>query len=274
MSVDAIIVAHNSGHWLLAAVQSALAARGVSRVWVIDNASDDSAMAAIQHLDRVQLLPQSQNLGFGKACNLAAQQSQAEFLLMLNPDCRLADDDIVRLLTHFSADHAKQVGIVSAQLLNADGSAQIASLRFDPTPTRLINEALGRPNGVHQVPPSEAGVANVDACSGALMLLRKSVFDAIGGFDEAYFLHWEDLDLCKRLRLAGYQILVDTRVRVRHDKGTSSQRAKQFVAKQKYLGMLRYFKKFHASNTPLWLRGIFYLGAWLRYRLSNKKPPN
>jgi N-acetylglucosaminyl-diphospho-decaprenol L-rhamnosyltransferase len=264
MKVDTIIVAHNSGHWLQTAVRSALAASGVGDVLVVDNASDDRAADAIGGLDRVKVLSQANNLGFGKACNLAARHSQAEFLLLLNPDCQLAADDVVRLLANFSAD---QVALVSAQLLNADGSEQVASLRFDPTPQRLIKQALGG-QGVHQSPPIVRAAVSVEGCSGALMLIRKSVFDALGGFDEAYFLHWEDLDLCKRLRLAGYQIIVDTRVRVRHDKGTSSLHTRKFVSKQKYLGMLRYFQKFHATQTSIWLRGLFYLGARFRYWLT------
>jgi N-acetylglucosaminyl-diphospho-decaprenol L-rhamnosyltransferase len=256
MNVDTIIVAHNSGHWLQTAVQSALAASGVGEVLVVDNASEDRAADAIGGLGRVKVLSQADNLGFGKACNLAAKHSRAEFLLLLNPDCQLAADDVIRLLANFSSD---QVALVSAQLLNADGSEQIASLRFDPTPRLLIKQALGG-QGVHQSPPVVPAAVSVEACSGALMLIRKSVFEAIGGFD--------DLDLCKRLRLAGYQIVVDTRVRVRHDKGTSSLRARKFVSKQKYLGMLRYFQKFHAAQTPIWLRGLFYLGARFRYWLT------
>jgi N-acetylglucosaminyl-diphospho-decaprenol L-rhamnosyltransferase len=265
MSVDVIIVAFNSGHWLARAVQSALNARLVDSVIVVDNASTDTSLSHLPLDPRLHILRNARNLGFATACNLGAARSAAQQLLFLNPDCILAVNDVAQLAAHLQAD----VGIVSAQLLNQDGSSQAASLRYDPTPRRAIAQALGLAQlGVHQAAPATPGVVQVQACSGALMLMPRALFTQMDGFDSGYFLHCEDLDLCRRVRAAGWRVLVDTRVRVLHNKGTSSSGNAQLVARAKYAGMLRYFQKFDAAQSSWPMRILVRLGAWLRFRMG------
>ena len=265
--VDVIIVAFNSGDWLARAVISALAASAVAQVLIVDNASTDKSIASLPINSRISVLRNDINLGFATAANRGCRASSAANILILNPDCVLGRQDVSALLVTRAAQ--TDVGIMSAQLLNSDGSAQLPSLRRDPTPMRAIAESLGwRAAGIHIRAPALAGVIEVEACSGALMLLESSVFEAVGGFDEGYFLHCEDLDLCRRVRQAKLRVLVDTRVRVTHEKGTSSSAVPRLVAQAKYLGMLRYFEKFDAAQTSWPLRAMVYLGAWLRYRLA------
>ncbi len=266
-SVDVVIVAFNSGHWLGRAVVSALAAADVARVIVVDNASSDASLLALPPDARLSVLNNATNLGFAAAANRGCNAATAVNILILNPDCVLGADDIRALMSARAQEHS--VGIISVQLLNSDGSLQQQSLRRDPTPKRAIAESLGwRARGIHITAPVDAGIVEVEACSGALMLIEKSVFLALKGFDEAYFLHCEDLDLCRRVRLAGLRVLVDTRVRVVHEKGTSSSAVPCLVATAKYRGMLRYFEKFDATQTAAPLRWLVYLGAWLRYRMA------
>ena len=266
-SVDVIIVAFNSGDWLARAVNSALAANAVDKVIIVDNASTDHSIHSLPINARILVLRNEVNLGFATAVNRGGGAATAPNLLILNPDCLVGPEDVSALLSTRALQ--TDVGIISAQLLNSDGSAQLQSLRRDPTPKRAIAESLGwRAAGIHMRAPTMPTVVEVEACSGALMLLEKSVFDSLNGFDEDYFLHCEDLDLCRRARQLKLRVLVDTRVRVVHDKGTSSSAVPRLVAQAKYRGMLRYFEKFDAAQTSWPLRRVVYLGAWLRYRLA------
>lgn len=266
-AVDVVIVAFNSGHWLGRAVVSALAAAGVARVIVVDNASSDASLLALPPDARLSVLINETNVGFAAAANRGCKAATAANVLILNPDCVLGKGDVLALMAARAQEHS--VGIISAQLLNTDGSLQPQSLRRDPTPKRAIAESLGLSAlGIHIAAPAKAGLVEVEACSGALMLLEKSVFLALDGFDTGYFLHCEDLDLCRRARLLGLRVLVDTRLRVVHDKGTSSSAVPRLVATAKYRGMLRYFEKFDATQTAMPLRWVVYFGAWLRYRMA------
>ncbi len=266
-NVDVVVVAFNSGHWLARAVVSALAVDDVAKVIVVDNASSDASLLTLPSDARLLVLKNAVNVGFAAAANRGCNTATAANVLILNPDCVLSKGDVRALMSARAQQHS--VGIISAQLLNSDGSLQLQSLRRDPTPKRAIAESLGwRTAGIHITAPENSGIVEVEACSGALMLLEKSVFLALSGFDEGYFLHCEDLDLCRRARLLGLRVLVDTRVRVLHDKGTSSSAVPRLVATAKYRGMLRYFEKFDATQTATPLRWVVYFGAWLRYRMA------
>ena len=267
VDTDVVIVAFNSGRWLARAVASALAATGVARVIVMDNASSDGSLMSLPADARLTVLKNAANLGFAVAANCGCRAATAANMLILNPDCVLGQNDVRALIWARAKETA--VGIMSAQLLNTDGSLQRQSLRRDPTPKRAIAESFGRHGaGIHIPAPAIPGLVEVEACSGALMLLEKSVFESLNGFDEGYFLHCEDLDLCRRIRQLKLRVLVDTRVQVVHDKGTSSSAVPRLVATAKYRGMLRYFEKFDATQTPMPLRWVVYFGAWLRYRMA------
>jgi len=106
---------------------------------------------------------------------------------------------------------------------------------------------------------------DVDAVSGALMLVPRAAFARIGGFDERYFLHFEDMDLCRRARDLELQVACANDVRVTHVKGTSSRARPFFVARHKHAGMWRWFVKFDpAARNPL-LRGLAWCGIWMHY---------
>ena len=258
-NITTVIVAYNSGDWLLRAVSACLNCAEIAEVIVCDNASNDGCTSSLKGLARVKITQLQQNYGFSTACNVGWRQAQSEFVLFLNPDCELKPGQLSALLNAFSAD--SQIGIASAQLINLDGTPQQPSLRRAPTPTRALAQMLGLSKiwphlGVNMPAPKPAARMRVDACSGALMLMRRSLLNQLNGFDEGYFLHCEDLDLCRRAVQAGFSVQVDTRVEVLHAKGTSSSAVPKLVAQAKLHGMRRYFEKFdaHASLLPVrWL---------------------
>jgi N-acetylglucosaminyl-diphospho-decaprenol L-rhamnosyltransferase len=110
-------------------------------------------------------------------------------------------------------------------------------------------------------------VEDVEAVSGALMMLPRALFDRIGGFEEGYFLHCEDLDLCRRVRDTGLRVVCANAVCVVHVKGTSSRSRPFFVARHKHRGMWRWFTKFDpAARNPL-LRAVVWCGLWAHFVL-------
>ena len=210
-----------------------------------------------------QLILNPHNPGFAVACNQGAAHARAPWLLFLNPDCFPGADDLRHLLELASAQ--SELGVLGAQLLEADGRPQPASRRLDPTPVRLL-QALRRGRTAIET-PTETGTKSepielADAVSGALMLIPRAAFDAVQGFDEGYRLHFEDLDLCRRLRAGGWKVALAPQVRITHLKGTSSRRRPLWVALQKHRGLRRYFERFDAESLPVLRRQLFRLLLW------------
>lgn len=271
MNVAAVIVAYDSGPLLLESVAALLASPRVTELVVVDNASRDGSIAAVQARHgtdrRLRVLTLPRNLGFAVAANAGARASNAAVLAIVNPDCRLEPEALEHLIEQLQRH--PDTGILGALMVYPDGRIQPASLRRDPTPARTLRHlCLPSGEGIDVPLPSAPGLIEVEACSGALMLLPRTCFAALGGFDEGYFLHVEDLDLCRRARAAGWRVRVDTRIRVPHHKGSSSRRTPLAVEWHKTRGMLRYFRKFDAAYTPWPLRAVLILGAYARFAVA------
>jgi N-acetylglucosaminyl-diphospho-decaprenol L-rhamnosyltransferase len=271
MLTSIVVVSHDSGDLLLRCVAAALAQGVAVEVIVVDNASRDGAPLRLPSDARLQVIANRDNRGFGAACNQGAALARGQSLLLLNPDCVLPVDALHDL--HAIRNAHPEFALLGAQLLNSDGTPQAAARRRTPTPARAIRRALGLRDALEIEPPGEfptagAQVSEVDAISGALMFMQRDVFDRLGGFDEGYVLHCEDLDLCRRVLLAGHRIGVANDVRVTHHKGTSSRRRPVWVEWQKHRGMLRYFRKFDAAGSPRWLRALVPVAVWLRFPLA------
>ena len=272
--VSVVIVVADSGPITLECVARVLASDVAVEVIVVDNASTDGTVDALQarHAGepRLRLLRNLANLGFGRACNLGAGMAGGEGLLFLNPDCLIAGDTLARL-REVVAGHAG-VGLVGVRVEAADGRPERASRRREPTLRRALMTLSGLARFEARYPglagiavrsaPAHERVEPVEAVSGACMYLPRAAFDAMQGFDEAYFLHCEDLDLCRRLRDSGRAVLYADGIRVRHEQGSSSHHRAGFVARHKHRGMWRYFKRFDpAARNPL-LRALVWLGIW------------
>jgi len=256
-----IIVAADSGASLRECVVRALASERPIEVILVDNGSRDGvpqALARAYERDgRVRVVYNHANLGFGPAMNVGARQARGDALLVLNPDCMLEPDTLSRMLD-VRREHP-DAGVIGAVVCDADGTPDPASRRRDPLLERSLNEMTGRTKrdasryeGVDVPGPIPDAVIETENVSGALMLVPRAAFDRLGGFDEGYFLHCEDLDLCRRARDAGYAVLLAGDVRVRHAKGGSSAHRPVFVSYHKHRGMWRWFRKFDpAARKPL-----------------------
>ncbi|MDE2271420.1 MAG: glycosyltransferase family 2 protein [Xanthomonadaceae bacterium] len=258
-----LIIAADSGPSLRECVASALASSVPVEILLVDNASRDGVPQAVDRAcasdERVRVIYNHANLGFGPAVNLGARQAHGNALLVLNPDCMLEPDTLARMLDMVHAH--PEAGVVGAVVCDEDGLPDPASRRRDPLLRRSLNAMTGRAKreadgaqyeGVDVAGPIPESVVDVENVSGAIMLLPRSVFDRLNGFDEGYFLHCEDLDLCRRARDAGYKVLLAGNVRVRHAGGGSSAHRPVFVSYHKHRGMWRWFRKFDpAARKPL-----------------------
>lgn len=266
-----IVVCADSGAGVHECVRRALVTAEVTQLLLIDNASSDgvpqAVVRALADEPRLTTLFNPANLGFGPAVNQGARQATGELLLVLNPDCLLEGDTVARLVHTLQAE--PRAGLVGAVVCDADGRPDVASRRRDPLLARSVATLLRRPgSGVAVAGPIPPHVLEAEAVSGALMLLPRQLFEQLGGFDEAYFLHCEDLDLCRRVRDAGYRVLLAGDVRVLHGKGGSSRHRPVFVSWHKHRGMWRWFGKFDpAARRPL-LAFAVWLGIWAHFALQ------
>jgi hypothetical protein len=267
LPASVIVVCADSGPSLRDCAQRVLDSALPLELILIDNGSTDGMPQAIEreqaHEPRLKVLYNRANLGFGPAVNRAAAMARGEHLLVLNPDCLLEPDTLARMLDVLDAH--PEAGIVGAVVCGDDGTPDPASYRRDPLLRRALATLAGARGGMNIEGAIPSDVVPAEAVSGALMLLPHKVFAQLGGFDERYFLHFEDLDLCRRARDAGYAVLLAGDVRVLHGKGGSSRHRPVFVSRHKHRGMWRWFCTFDpAARNPL-VAALVWLGIWLHF---------
>lgn len=277
MTVETIIVNYNAGDTLLRCVTAVLKSQVPTRVTIVDNASVDGSAETVRSFfgnrREVQILLNEKNLGFAPAVNLAARRSDAEWILVLNPDCIVEPDTIGRLQHALESDG--QAALAGPAVLDENGSIQRATVRRFPDPWKSLMTAtglwrLGRwfPafHGVEVDVTELDGAANIsEAVSGACMLIRRSALETLGFMDEEYAMHCEDLDLMYRIREHGWRCLYVPQARCTHEQGLSSRSRPTWVHFQKHRGMARFYRKFQAKSTFVPLRVLVYAGIWLRF---------
>jgi len=267
LALSVIVVSADSGPSLRECVRSVLASTLALELILVDNDSHDGVPEAIErahaHDPRFRLIYNYRNLGFGPAVNLAAKQAHGQALLILNPDCVLPQDDLQRLLDLLAGRPA--AGLVGAVVCDAEGRPDPASWRRDPLLRRALNSLFGGQGERVEVSGVPDHLVEAEAVSGALMLLPRHLFERLGGFDEGYFLHCEDLDLCRRVRDAGWRVLLAGDVRVLHGKGGSSRHRPVFVSRHKHRGMWRWFRKFDPEARRPLVAATVWLGIWAHF---------
>jgi len=249
---DVVIVNYNTGDLLKEAVESVLHHSQVSKIYIVDNNSKDSSMKFTSDDCRIKKIYRKRNYGFASSCNYGAALSTHKNILFLNPDCVLLEN-VAPLLTDLESK--KSIAVVGCLVTNKDGTEQRASRRRLPTLMRAIktysglekyankSSCLAGVNLTHEPMPEKT--VYCEAISGAFILMKKRVFSEIKGFDEAFPMHFEDLDLFKRTINSGYQIAFNPHVKVKHYQGTSSV-SNPKVKQYKKQGLRLYFRK-HCS---------------------------
>jgi N-acetylglucosaminyl-diphospho-decaprenol L-rhamnosyltransferase len=243
--MDAVIVTHDSAADLRNMVASRTTLEPFDRVLVVDNASTDDSreVAADAGFEVVSL---EVNRGLAAAANVGVDRTSGPSFALLNPDVRATSaDDFPRLEEQLAEDG---VGAVAPALVLPDGTLQ-DSARWVPTPLDLVVRRISR-NDRGAVRVTNRPV-DVEWATAACLVVRRSAFDSIGGFDEGYFLYFEDVDLCVRLRAAGFRVRYDPTVRLHHDYRAASRSSVRTPETRHHIrSALRFFQRTPEALLP------------------------
>lgn len=272
-----VMVTYRTGQVLEQAIASVLASTAPVELVLVNNGNPPDVETRLSELAknerRLVWLSGHGNVGFGTACNLGAKAAHGEYLLLLNPDCVLQPGTVSQLLSHAQDQQLRRPAMIGARLRDEQGRDQRGCRRALLTPVTACVEALH----LHRLfprlrlnfheEPLPAAIAPVPAVSGAFMFLSAKDYWSIGGYDEKYFLHVEDLDICLRFRRAGGEIYFAPDVIVTHI-GSTSETASAFIERCKAKGFSRYFLKNFSS--PLYYPVLAFLlpSIWLRAALK------
>lgn len=276
----AVLVNYNSGPELRRALESIEREAGSS--WegvVVDNASTDGSQRAALEFGSVRLLRNHENVGFGRGINQAISACTAGRVLVMNPDCQLGAGSLAPLAAVLDAD--ARCAIAAPRILDPDGTPQ-GNARGDPD---MFTGLFGRASTLRRAlpglevsrrnvitgPASEESVT-VDWVSGACLLARREALAAVGGFDERYFMYWEDADLCRRLRQRGFTVRYVPAASAVHRVGQSSRSARAASIRAFHDSAYLYYATHVAPgdlNPRRWIaRGLLTARCWWKLRSS------
>ncbi|MER2519195.1 MAG: glycosyltransferase family 2 protein [Bdellovibrionales bacterium] len=272
-----VMVTYHTGEVLERAIAAVLGSTASVELVLVNNGNPPDVelklAARAKTEPRMVWLSSHGNVGFATACNLGAKAAKGKYLLLLNPDGLLKPNTIDRLLTHMRESDLKQPAMIGARLLDEQGRDQRGSRRALLTPLSASIEALRMHRlfprlrlNLHEE-PIPASIAPIPAISGAFMFLCAKDYWAIGGYDEGYFLHVEDLDLCLRFRRAGGEIYFAPDIAMTHVGGTS-EATSTFLEICKAKGFTRYFLNNFSSPRDIPLLTFLLPAIWLRAALK------
>jgi GT2 family glycosyltransferase len=281
MTLSIVIVNYNTGKLLKSCLESVYAgANGTPLdIWVVDNNSRDDSLPMIKsRFPRVNVIENPCNVGFSKANNLVVSRSQCDYILLLNPDTLVIGDAIDRMVK-FMEEHPR-VGIAGCKVLNRDGTLQLACRRSIPTPRvaffRLIglsrlfpkNRMMAEYNLTYKSPEE---THEVDAVSGAFLMIRRKAVEEIGPLDERFFMYGEELDWCLRAKQAGWAVMYHPAAQIIHYKGESTKYNSRKAAIEFHRAMYLFHKKHFARNHSPVVNAIIYAGIFLKALCSWRK---
>jgi N-acetylglucosaminyl-diphospho-decaprenol L-rhamnosyltransferase len=257
--IEVVIVNWNSGDQLVECLRSfadvATDAVDVTRITIVDNASTDGSLDAVLPLSSrlpLHIVRNSENRGYAAACNQGAAAARAEFLLFLNPDTRLMPSALEQPARFLSEAANQAVGIVGIKLVDADGKVARNCARR-PRPLAMIGVSLGLDRLMPRFfPPhfmvewDHAETRVVDQVMGAFCLMRRALFEQLGGFDERFFVYFEDLDLAVRAHALGWSSVYLASARAFHRAGGTTDAIKGrrlfYFARSRMLFCLKHFR--------------------------------
>lgn len=291
LDLSVIIVNYNTRNLLDDCLDSLLAAvpptNGLEII-VVDNASSDGSQEMVRKkYPQVQLIASAENRGFSAANNLGAAQANGRSLLFLNSDTVLSEEALVQPLDYLDAH--PNAGAVTVRLIYPNGERDPDNHRGFPTPWNAMCHFSGlgrlfpgspRFNGYFQTYADFDQTHVVPVIAGSFMMMPRSVYDQLGGWDEAYFFYGEDIDMCYRINEAGYEIIYFPHVEVLHYKGASSGLRKESadiarppketrvkVARESVRAMELFYEKFYSDKYSRPVTGVVLAGIRARGQL-------
>lgn len=254
MELSIIVVNYNVRFFLQVCLESLQAASAHidSEIIVVDNASSDGSVDMIRtHFPSVVLIPNSENMGFGRACNTALAQASGRYVLFINPDTLVGESLLSDAISVFHTDD--KIGAVGVCLLDGNGQVLRESKRSIPSLWSSFTKFSGLSevfrntpffNGYYSPGLEYDQSGDIDVLPGAFMLIRKKVLDAVGGFDPRFFMYAEDIDLSYRITQAGYLIRYEGSLHVIHFKGESTQKTLVTYTSTFYHSMRLFIRKY------------------------------
>ena len=295
--ISVIMVSYMTGPALLEAILAVLADQDIHELIVVDNGNTEGARTRISQLtatqDRVRFLQGHGNIGFARACNYGAKMASGHYFLFLNPDAVISDGAARQLAN--AGDGLVEPWITGGLLRDENGNEQRGARRRALTPLSAlvgflpILEIFPGLRSIHrEVDPLPTQPVQIDTISGACLMTDRPSFEKMGGFDERYFLHVEDIEICRRARQMGGQVGFVPGATVMHY-GSTSDVPRVWIEKEKLKGFIRYFwnytpgflpKILTVAAAPLMAMAIVGRAYYLSFKYGrsgkapNKVPPS
>lgn len=273
MSLDLsiVIVNYNTGSVIRSCLNSVIQqTKNLSHeIFVVDNASTDGSVEMIRkEFPHVHLMPQSENLYFTKACNVALSRAQGRYLMILNPDTFI-QENAFKTLTDFMDQHP-DVGACGPKFLNVDGTLQGIGHRY-PTLIYALFELLF----INAIFPNnfvrrrrvyadldESRTQEIQATGGSCMMVRKEVAAKEGFLDEGFLMYWEETDWCRRIRQAGWKIYGVIEARVYHHGAKATEQVPSKKIQKIFLNSMCYYYRKYYGFVAFILIGLL---AWIHF---------
>ena len=280
------IVNFNSGNYIINCLDSLEKIKDEVdlEIYVADNASTDDSLKKIKlKFPNCHFISNDKNLGFGKAHNLVLKQAKTEYILVLNPDTEIKKGVLTYIINFLEEN--PDVGVASSKVLLDNGQLDWASHRGFPTPmAAFLYYVLGNDSLYHLTKNDLNKTHEVDAISGAFFLTRKPVLDKVGYFDEDFFMYGEDLDLCFRIKEAGFKVMYIPEVTIIHHKGVSSGlkdhsqkittadlETKKRSVNAFYKAMQIFYKKHYSKKNLFFINWLVNFGIYIKWWLAKRK---
>lgn len=286
LNLSVVVLNYNTGDFLVKCLTSLKNVKNEAamNIYVVDNASTDESLdLAKKDFPGCHYIETGKNLGFSGGNNVGLRLVKDKYVLILNPDTEILPGTLSYLLEYM--ENHPEVGGCSPKVELPDGTLDWASHRGFPTPWASLKYYFFKDDSLYHLSKRNFSKPHeVDSLTGAFILTRKKVLDEVGLFDESYFMYAEDLDLCYRIKKAGYKIIYLPEVKIIHYKGVSSglkkhsqeittatdeSRMKAFNAF--YKTMKIFYQKNLAKNYPFFINWIVYGGINLKWTLAKRK---
>ncbi|WP_259473243.1 glycosyltransferase family 2 protein [Clostridium estertheticum] len=278
IDISIIIVNYNTKQLLADTIQSVIDTVGqiTYEIIVVDNASSDGSIEMIKkQYPKVNLIENKDNLGFPKANNIGIKQAGGRYVLLLNSDTKVLDNCIQKCLEYM--DGNIEAGAIGCKLLLTSGKLDHACKRGFPTPEASLYYILK----LHKLFPHSKKfgeytlnylpideINEVDALTGAFMMVRKKVIDKAGLLDETFFMYGEDLDWCFRIKEAGYKVIYYPEAVTIHYKGGSSKRKRYKTIYEFHRAMYIFYNKHYRDKYNFIITGIVFVSITVKMTLA------
>jgi hypothetical protein len=273
-----IIVNYNTKKILQDTIQSVIETVDLTKyeIIVVDNASSDGSTYMVKkEYPQVKLIENKDNLGFPKANNIGIKEASGRYILLLNSDTKVLYDCIQRCLEYMDSNIG--VGALGCKLLLASGKLDHACKRGFPIPKASLYYILK----LHKLFPASKKfgqytlnylaideINEVDALTGAFMMVRKEVINKVGLLDETFFMYGEDLDWCFRIKEAGYKVIYYPKAVTIHYKGGSSKKKRYKTIYEFHRAMYIFYNKHYRIKYNFIVTGIVFVAIAVKMAVT------